>query len=380
MNGLPDLRDKHILFVLAGAASFETIALMRALTARGARIAFRFADGVCEPRSARLIASLANCAFDEEARPSHWDLVVVALCRLDDMRQMARSGSLQLAHETVSLASTPVVYYPARVSAGESGAAPDREWPPGHVIGDLHRHSAEDECDLLRACLVPKILRGRRVLVTAGPTFEAIDPVRGITNHSSGKMGFAVAAAACMAGAQVTLVAGPVPLRTPVGVVRVDVVSAREMADACAEAAEGADIFVAAAAVADWRPQSPSLTKLKKQSSPPTIELVENPDILRAIATSPRALSGALYCVGFAAETDNLLANAAVKLHKKNVPLLVANIGPLAFGSEDNEVVVMDGRASIALPRASKHEIAQRLIEIIAARAAVHGARNPKPC
>ena len=150
----------------------------------------------------------------------------------------------------------------------------------------------------------PKLLAGQQVLVTAGPTFEAIDPVRGITNHSTGKMGFAVARAAQEAGAQVTLVAGPVSLPTPRGVRRIDVQSATDMLAACVDAAPTATIFVACAAVADWRPAQASEQKIKKDGSgqTPTLTFLENPDILATLAQSPRARDGSLFCVGFAAE------------------------------------------------------------------------------
>ena len=145
----------------------------------------------------------------------------------------------------------------------------------------------------------PKVLSGQSVLVTAGPTFEAIDPVRGITNRSSGKMGFAIARAAQEAGAQVTLVAGPVALPTPRGVRRIDVQSASDMLVACVSAAQSASLFVATAAVADWRPAQPSDQKIKKDGSgqTPSLTFVENPDILATLAQSARALNGALYCV-----------------------------------------------------------------------------------
>src|SRR4051812_42232647 len=150
----------------------------------------------------------------------------------------------------------------------------------------------------------PKLLAGKQVLVTAGPTFESIDPVRGITNLSSGKMGFAIARAAREAGAQVILVAGPVSLATPRGVTRIDVRSARDMLVATQPAAESADVFIATAAVADWRPASASEQKIKKDGSGqcPKLEFTENPDILATVAQSARAKSGQLFCVGFAAE------------------------------------------------------------------------------
>ncbi|MFN3375535.1 MAG: bifunctional phosphopantothenoylcysteine decarboxylase/phosphopantothenate--cysteine ligase CoaBC [Burkholderiaceae bacterium] len=220
------------------------------------------------------------------------------------------------------------------------------------------------------AALAPKPLRGCRVVVTAGPTFEAIDPVRGITNLSSGKMGFAIARAAREAGADVTLVAGPVHLPTPRGVRRVDVRAAQEMLAATEQAVADADVFVATAAVADWRPAHASTEKIKKDGSgcPPQLGFVENPDILATVARSERARSGALYCVGFAAESHDLLQHATAKRARKGVPLLVGNIGPATFGQDDNALLLVDAQGHRELPRASKRQLAQELVAEIARR------------
>jgi phosphopantothenoylcysteine decarboxylase/phosphopantothenate--cysteine ligase len=216
----------------------------------------------------------------------------------------------------------------------------------------------------------PKLLAGTKVLVTAGPTFEAIDPVRGLTNLSSGKMGFAIARAAREAGADVTLVAGPVCLATPRGVTRIDVRSARDMLQATEPQARSADVFIATAAVADWRPASASDQKIKKDGSgrPPELTFTENPDILATVAQSPRARSGALFCVGFAAESHNLLANAQAKRVRKGVPLLVGNIGPATFGADDNALLLVDERGTQEMPRAPKLELARALVAQIAQR------------
>jgi phosphopantothenoylcysteine decarboxylase/phosphopantothenate--cysteine ligase len=216
----------------------------------------------------------------------------------------------------------------------------------------------------------PKHLQGRRVLVTAGPTFEAIDPVRGITNLSSGKMGFAIARAAREAGADVTLVAGPVGLATPRGVARIDVKSARDMLAATQPEADRADIFIATAAVADWRPANASDHKIKKDGSgkAPRLEFTENPDILATIAQTRRAQAGQLYCVGFAAESQDLLANAQAKRERKGVPLLVGNIGPATFGADDNALLLVDEKGATEMPRAAKLDLARQLIAQIARR------------
>lgn len=216
----------------------------------------------------------------------------------------------------------------------------------------------------------PKLLAGRKVVVTAGPTFEALDPIRGITNHSSGKMGFAIARAARAAGADVVLVAGPVSLATPRGVKRVDVKSARDMLAATEAEVPQADVFIATAAVADWRPATEAGEKIKKDGSgaAPTISFTENPDILATVAKSARARSGALFCVGFAAESHDLAKHATAKRERKGIPLLVGNIGPLTFGQDDNQMLLVDAGGVTELPRASKTECARRLVAEIAGR------------
>jgi phosphopantothenoylcysteine decarboxylase/phosphopantothenate--cysteine ligase len=220
------------------------------------------------------------------------------------------------------------------------------------------------------AFFAPKSMLGQSVLVTAGPTYEAIDPVRGITNLSSGKMGFAIARAAHEAGARVTLVAGPVTLPTPRGVERIDVKSALDMQQAVTEKTPSATVFIATAAVADWRPATASDHKIKKDGSgqAPQLAFVENPDILATVARGARAQSGALFCVGFAAESQNLPANAALKRARKGVPLLVGNIGPATFGQDDNALLLVDEKGSMELARDSKLELARKLIADIARR------------
>ncbi|HSV52702.1 MAG TPA: bifunctional phosphopantothenoylcysteine decarboxylase/phosphopantothenate--cysteine ligase CoaBC [Burkholderiaceae bacterium] len=236
--------------------------------------------------------------------------------------------------------------------------------------GDGRMLEAAELLEDVIAFFQPKRLAGQHVLVTAGPTFEAIDPIRGVTNHSSGKMGFAVARAAREAGAEVTLVAGPVSLPTPRGVRRVDVKSAQDMLQASVAAAESATVFVATAAVADWRPAAPSGEKIKKDGSgrSPVLHFTENPDILHTLAQSQRAKSGALFCVGFAAESHDLVAHAQAKRARKGIPLLVGNIGPTAFGQDDNVLLLVDEQGVREMPRASKLQLARQLIAEIDSR------------
>jgi phosphopantothenoylcysteine decarboxylase/phosphopantothenate--cysteine ligase len=225
---------------------------------------------------------------------------------------------------------------------------------------------ATELCDELIAFFQPKRLAGRSVLVTAGPTFEAIDPVRGITNLSSGKMGFAIARAAREAGAEVTLVAGPVHLPTPRHVARIDVQSAQQMHDVVLPLAARHDVFVATAAVADWRPAECGAQKIKKDGSghAPSVPMTENPDILAAVARLP----GRPYCVGFAAESHDLARHAREKRLRKNIPLIVGNLGPATFGKDHNALLLVDGQGERELPSASKLHLARALVAEIAAR------------
>jgi phosphopantothenoylcysteine decarboxylase/phosphopantothenate--cysteine ligase len=209
----------------------------------------------------------------------------------------------------------------------------------------------------------PKPLAGRRVVVTAGPTEEPIDPVRVITNSSSGKMGYAVARAAQEAGARVMLVSGPVALETPAGVERVNVRTAQQMFDAVKSTVKGSDIFISVAAVADWKIKKVAGKKIKKiNGRPPTLEFEENPDILAWVA----AQKNAPFCVGFAAESENVGANAKQKRLSKGVPLIAANRAQDALGADDNAITLYDARGRHALGRGPKLEQARKLVAHVA--------------
>ncbi|VCU71271.1 Coenzyme A biosynthesis bifunctional protein CoaBC [Pigmentiphaga humi] len=233
----------------------------------------------------------------------------------------------------------------------------------------LEPHEILDE---LVAHFQPKVLAGKRVLITAGPTSEPIDPVRVLTNLSSGKMGYAIARAAREAGAQVALVSGPTALAAPRGVRRIDVTTARDMLAAVNAEVAGAEIFVAVAAVADWRVKETSSSKLKKSAGAPAgLEFVQNPDILATVA----ALPGAPYCVGFAAETEDLSRHAAAKRARKGIPLLVGNLAQEALGADDTALVLYDDAGEHPLPRESKLAAARRLVAAIGQRMASPAAK-----
>ncbi len=266
-------------------------------------------------------------------------------------------------------------------------------------VGDGRMLEPLEIVEELLAFFAAKVMSGKRVLITAGPTFEAIDPVRGITNLSSGKMGYALARACRHAGAQVTLVSGPTALAAPQGVKRINVRSALQMmaaVDAELDLAASSiriDCFIAVAAVADWRVANPSPNKIKKQpdvsaakqsdsagdkvldkapekpprkpaGAIPALELVENPDILASVARR----TGAPYCVGFAAESENLVRHAQQKRQRKGIPLIVGNIGPETFGRDENELVLVDDAGVDPLGRGGKDELATRLVAEIARR------------
>jgi phosphopantothenoylcysteine decarboxylase/phosphopantothenate--cysteine ligase len=221
---------------------------------------------------------------------------------------------------------------------------------------------AHEIFEAVMSFLQPKLLAGKKVLITAGPTFEAIDPVRGITNRSSGKMGYSIARAALDAGAQVTIVSGPVSLDAP-STARIErVESAGDMFEAVKKHAKSADIFIGVAAVADYRVAKTSKQKIKRTDANLTLTLMPNPDILAWVAALPKAP----FCVGFAAESQKLTEFADAKRRRKKVPLMVANLAQEAIGADDNEITLLDDSGTHTLPRASKAEVARRLVEYIA--------------
>jgi phosphopantothenoylcysteine decarboxylase/phosphopantothenate--cysteine ligase len=216
----------------------------------------------------------------------------------------------------------------------------------------------EELCDAILGFFAPKLLAGKRVLVTAGPTFEAIDTVRGITNLSSGKMGYAMAEAAAAQGADVTIVSGPTALKPPAGVHFVYATSAAEMANAVKAHLTGTDFFFSVAAVADYTPVETSKRKLKKSAEPMKLELKPTEDILGYVASLPNPP----FCVGFAAESEDLAQYAQAKRVRKKIPMIVANLVQTAIGNDDNEVVIYDDAGVHPIARAPKPRIAQAII------------------
>jgi len=231
-------------------------------------------------------------------------------------------------------------------------------------VGDGRMLEAVDIVHELIAFFQPKVLAGRRVLMTAGPTSEAIDPIRVITNRSSGKTGYAIARAAYEAGAEVVLVSGPTALATPYGVRRIPVKSALDMHAAVLAQVPHADIFIAVAAVADWRVAAPNPHKLKKTVQAPQLDFVANPDILAEVAALPHAP----WCVGFAAETEQMIAHAQDKRARKGVPLLVGNLAQDVMDADETQFILFDARGHQTLPKQPKLAAARALIAAIAQR------------
>lgn len=229
-------------------------------------------------------------------------------------------------------------------------------------IGAGRMLEAEEIFELALGLFERKQLAGQRVLITAGPTYEPIDTVRGITNISSGKMGYALARACRDAGAEVTLVSGPTGMPAPLGLARIDVQSAREMYDAVLAHAGQCDVFIGVAAVADYRVKNRAEHKIKKGDGAPALELEENPDILATIA----ALPAAPFCVGFAAESQNLIAFADAKRRRKKLPLLVANLAQHAMGADSNEVTLLDDAGEHPLPNMDKADVAHAIVQHLA--------------
>ena len=400
---MQELQSKHIVLGLTGGvACYKVAQLCRLLTKAGATVQVVMTEAAQQfitPVTMQALSGRPVFTSQWDARPENnmahinlsraADAIVIAPCSADFAAKLAQGRADELL-SLLCLArphGKPLLLAPAMNREMWAHPATQRNFAQAAAdgaqvldvgqgeqacgeCGDGRMLEPEELIQDIAASLVPKRLAGHKVLITAGPTFEALDPVRGLTNHSSGKMGFAIAAAARAAGAQVTLVAGPVHLPTPRGVQRINVQSARDMLAAVQSALEDVSIFIAAAAVADWRPADFSTKKIKKDGSGavPSLAFVENPDILATVANSERAQQGQLYCVGFAAESYNLLAHASAKRVRKNVPLLVGNIGPATFGQDDNTLLLIDAHGSSALPRASKAQLGHALIAEIARR------------
>ena len=394
------LNGKHIILgITGGIAVYKSAELVRLLKKQGARVSVVMTEGAKEFVTPLTFTTLSG----EPVHDSLWlnragvdsniahinlsreaDAMLIAPCTANVMAKIAHGMSDDLLSNLVlarERGACPLAIAPAMNVQMWDNPATQRNLAQItqdgiHVFGPAHGDQACGEIgagrmlepteivSLLPKLFTPQSLAGKRVLITAGPTFEAIDPVRGITNHSSGKMGYALAHAAQCAGASVTLISGKTALPTPYGVTRIDVQSADEMLAACQNYLAGQDIFIAVAAVADWKVAHVASQKIKKAHADdvPSLEFVQTPDILATIAKLPNAP----YCVGFAAESEHVIEYAQAKRIKKNIPLMIANQGPATFGSEYNQVSLVTAEGVTTLPNMRKDALAQQLIQAIA--------------
>lgn len=391
---------KHIVLGISGGiAAYKSAELVRLLRKQGMRVSVVMTDGAKEFITPLTLATLSG----EPVYDSLWDnrsgadsniahinltreadAMLIAPCTANVMAKIASGVADDLLTNLVlarDSAKCPLAIAPAMNVQMWHNPATQRNlaqiradgiqiFGPANgeqacgEIGDGRMIEPADILSLLPRLFTEQSLAGKRVLMTAGPTFEAIDPVRGITNHSSGKMGYALAQAAANAGAQVTLISGKTALPAPFGVTRVDVQSADDMLAACQAHVHGQDIFIAVAAVADWKVAQVATQKIKKTSADnvPSLNFVQTPDILATIA----ALPNAPFCVGFAAESENVIEYAQTKRAKKNIPLIIANQGPSTFGSEYNQASLISEDGVQTLQKMRKDDLAPLLIQAIA--------------
>jgi phosphopantothenoylcysteine decarboxylase/phosphopantothenate--cysteine ligase len=392
-----ELSGKHLLLGMTGGiACYKIAELTRLLVKAGATVQIAMTDAATQfitPVTMQALSGRPVYTSQWDARiPNNMphidlsreaDAIVIAPASTDFLAKLAHGMADDLLSTLCIARDCPLLVVPAMNrqmwtnpatqrnvtqlrADGVQVLGPDSGAQACGEVGDGRMLEPEATYEAIASFFQPKILAGRRVLLTAGPTFEPLDPVRGITNRSSGKMGFALARAAQQAGADVHVVAGPVALDTPWGVYREDVQTAQQMYDAVMRAVPDYDIFIGVAAVADWRADHVSEHKIKKTADRvvPAFTFVENPDILSAVAN----LMHPPYCVGFAAESGNLDAHGEEKRVRKNVPLLIGNLGPLTFGRDDNEVALFEAAGITRLPRAGKQALARALIAEIAQR------------
>lgn len=387
--------QKRILLGLTGGiAAYKSALLVRLLVKAGYDVRVAMTESACRFITPVTLQALSgqtvwtdlwdsrvadNMGHIELSRDR--DLIVVAPASANFMAKVVHGAADDLLSTTCLARDCPLMLAPAMNRQmwdnpatqrnvaqlrkdGVLFAGPDAGEQACGETGLGRMLEPEEIFEEIEAFFQPKLLAGRSVLVTAGPTIEPIDPVRGITNSSSGKMGYAVARAARQAGAKVTLVSGPTALAAPAGVTRINVQTAQQMFEAVKKQVSAADVFVAVAAVADYRVAAQAQQKIKKGAAKGmTLELVENPDILGHVAKLPKAP----FCVGFAAETEKLAAHAKAKRAKKNIPLLAANLAQHALGADDNDITLYDDKGEHHLGRGSKPEQARKLIAHIAA-------------
>jgi phosphopantothenoylcysteine decarboxylase/phosphopantothenate--cysteine ligase len=390
---MTDVSGKKILLgITGGIAAYKAAELTRLFVKAGADVRVVMTESACRfitPTTLQALSGKAvftdmwdprvpdNMGHIELSRDR--DVIVVAPATTDFLAKLANGFGDDLLSTLCLARRGPLMVAPAMNVEMWQNAATRRNVERLRsdgigILGPVEGDHADREGGMGRmlepeeifaavaAALGPGTLAKKKVIVTAGPTYEPIDTVRGITNQSSGKMGYAVAQAAAEAGAEVTLVSGATALDAPAGVERIDVVTASEMHEAVMARAKGADVFIAVAAVADYRPTDPKPHKIKRGNGHLKLDLAPNPDILADVAALPKGP----FCVGFAAETEDLMANALAKRKKKGIPLLAANLAHETFGKDSNALTLIDDTGVHELPRAPKIALARQLVEHIA--------------
>ncbi|HEV3008669.1 MAG TPA: bifunctional phosphopantothenoylcysteine decarboxylase/phosphopantothenate--cysteine ligase CoaBC [Burkholderiales bacterium] len=393
------LTGKRILLgITGGIAAYKAAELTRLLVKGGADVRIAMTEAATHFIGSATLQALSgqpvwtdlwdarvNDAMGHIELSRDRDLIVVAPASADFMAKLAHGLADDLLSTLCLARRCPLMVAPAMNVEMWQNPATTRNAETlradgvqivgpasgGQACGELGMGRMTEPADILadvQFFFQPKrlegCLRGRRVLVTAGPTEEPVDPVRVLTNTSSGKMGYAVARAAHEAGAEVTLISGPVSLPTPAGVARIDVRTAREMFEAVKKDAKSADVFISVAAVADYRVKNPATQKIKKANGHLSLELEENPDILAWVAALPQPP----FCVGFAAESENLAQNAKAKLAKKKLPLIVGNLAQDALGRDDSAITLYDANGEHSLGCGPKLELARKLVEHVAGK------------
>ncbi|MEY4960638.1 MAG: bifunctional phosphopantothenoylcysteine decarboxylase/phosphopantothenate--cysteine ligase CoaBC [Pseudomonadota bacterium] len=393
MNDASHTNNRLLLGLTGGVAAYKAAEIARMLIQSGVEVQVVMTQSACRFIGTATMQSLTgrpvftdlwddrvanNMAHIDLSRDA--DAILIAPASADFISKLAHGLADDLLSTLCLARKCPLLIAPAMNSQMWSHPATQRNLAMLRLDGVtvLGPDIGEQACgetgmgrmlepsvlaDGVKAAFQNGLLQGKRVLVTAGPTFEPIDAVRGITNSSSGKMGYAVARAALQAGAKVTLISGPVSLQAPSAARLIKVVSALEMLEAVKNEVTQADIFISVAAVADYRATHVSKQKIKKAGGGLTLELTPNPDILEYVTSLPRPP----FCVGFAAETENLEENASAKRLKKKLPLLVANLARDAIGSDESALILFDDSGQYPLERAPKIQQAQRLVQHISA-------------
>lgn len=392
---MSSLANKRILIgVTGGIAAYKSAELTRLLVKAGAEVRVAMTRAATEFITPLTMQALSGNRVhldlldtEAEAAMGHielarWaDLVLIAPATADFIARVTHGEAGDILTTLVLATAAPVAIAPA-MNQGMWAAASTQSniqtlrqrdylvFGPDsgdQACGDVGMGRMLEPGQLLTHCealFEAGFLAGKQILITGGPTREAIDPVRYISNHSSGKMAFALAAEAAAAGAKVTLVSGPVHLETPRSVTRIDVESARQMLDAVMARIGEADVFIGVAAVADYRPAHPVSDKIKKQADTMQLELVKNPDIIQTVSDLPRRP----FIVGFAAETSDLIANGRSKLKRKKLDLLFANDATTTFNSDSIAVTALAADKETELTPGNKHVVARNMLQLIASQ------------